>query len=301
MKKKDFGGAERRSAGRGQGEIFLSAAIRGGAYLSLFLILGILGYVFCKGSGKLSPDFFLSVASSLKGTAGIGGNLVNTLYLVLLALAFSVPAGVGAAVYLCEYAPEGRLVRLIEFSMETLAGIPSVIFGLFGMVFFGDVMGLGYCLLNGALTLALMVLPLIVRNTQEALRAVPDSYRLGALSLGAGRWYMIRTVLLPSAGRGILTGITLAAGRITGESAALLFTAGSAGLLPRTGGSPGETLAALGNKIFQSGGSLAVELYLQVQKGELDLAFSVSCVLILLTLLINMVLKLLAGGSGAEA
>lgn len=281
-----------------RGELFWMAAIYGAAYLSLFLILGIGGFIFFKGFRELSPDFFLSAASALKKTTGIGGNLVNTVYLVLLTLAISVPAGVGAAVYLNEYAAKGRLVRLIEFSMETLAGIPSVIFGLFGMVFFGDVLGLGYSLLNGALTLSLMVLPLIVRNTQEALRAVPDGYRYGALGMGATKWYMMKTVVLPAARQGILTGITLALGRITGESAALLFTAGSSGLLPRLGGSPGEKISVLGDKIFRSGGSLAVELYLRVQKGEFRTAFAIGCVLLLLTLLFNLVLKLLTKGKG---
>lgn len=206
---------------RKPGELFLLAAIYGASYLSLFLLLGMIGYVFSRGFGVLSLGFFTSVTSLLKGTRGIGGNLVNTLYIILLTLLAAVPMGVGAGIYLNEYAGRGRTVRLIEFAIQTLAGIPSVIFGLFGMVFFGNVLGLGYSLLSGSLTLSLMVLPLIVRNTQTALRAVPENYRQGALGLGAGKGYLIRTILLPGARSGILTGIVLAVGRIVGESAAL--------------------------------------------------------------------------------
>ena len=209
-------------------EGFLMAAVYGAASMTIFLLLGIIGYVFFRGFRIVSLRFLLSVTDSLKGTVGIGGNLVNTLYILGLTLGTAVPAGVGAAIYLNEYAKPGALVKLIDFTTETLAGIPSVIFGLFGMVFFGGVLGMGFSLISGSLTLTLMVLPLIVRNTQEALRAVPEGYRSAALGMGAGRWYMIRTVLLPDALPGILTGVLLAVGRIVGESAALLFTAGSA-------------------------------------------------------------------------
>lgn len=274
-------------------ELFLLAAVYGAAYLSLVLLLGMIGYVFFRGFGTLSLTFFTSVTSLLKGTKGIAGNLVNTLYIVFLTLIMAVPLGVGTAIYLNEYAGEGRAVRLIEFATQTLAGIPSVIFGLFGMVFFGNVMGLGYSLLSGSLTLALMVLPLIVRNTQTALRAVPESYRQGALGLGAGKWHFIRTILLPAARPGILTGIILAVGRIVGESAALLFTAGSARMLPRLDRNPGENLEKLARKIFTSGGTLTVELYLQMQNGEYQTAFGIGCVLLFLTFLINFLLKLI--------
>lgn len=270
---------------RRPGELFLLAAIYGASYLSLFLLLGMIGYVFSRGFGVLSLGFFTSVTSLLKGTRGIGGNLVNTLYIILLTLLAAVPIGVGAGIYLNEYAGRGRTVRLIEFAIQTLAGIPSVIFGLFGMVFFGNVLGLGYSLLSGSLTLSLMVLPLIVRNTQTALRTVPENYRQGALGLGAGKGYLIRTILLPGARSGILTGIVLAVGRIVGESAALLFTAGSAGMLP----GPGKLIS----KIFASGGTLTVELYLQMQNGEYEMAFGIGCVLIILTVLVNSLLKLL--------
>lgn len=281
------------------GELFLFAAIHGAAYFSLFLLLGIIGYVFSKGIREWSLTFFTSVTSSLKGTAGIAGNLVNTLFILILALAAAVPLGVGTAVFLNEYAGPGRLAGAAEFAMETLSGIPSVIFGLFGMTFFGRTLGLGYSLLNGGLTISLAVLPLIVRNTQEALRAVPESYRNGALGMGATKWHMIRTVLLPAARPGILTGVTLAVGRIVGESAALLFTAGSARGLPALGRGIGGIVEGLGRKIFQSGGSLTIELYLQVQKGEFGTAFGISCVLILVVLGANALLKLAAQGKSA--
>ena len=173
--------------------------------------------MFVKGFPQVSLSFLTNVTSVLQGTAGIAGNFVNTLYMVVMTLAVAVPFGIGAAIYLNEYARPGRVVRLIEFTTETLAGIPSILFGLFGMVFFGTTLGLGYSILTGALTLALMVLPLITRNTQEALKAVPEAYRSGAFGMGAGKWYMIRTILLPAAMPGIVTGILLSVGRILGE------------------------------------------------------------------------------------
>lgn len=276
-------------------EVFLLAAVYGAASISILLLLGIVGYVFVKGFRTVTWNFLTTVTSTLKKTAGIAGNIVNTLYIVVLTLMAAMPVGVGAAIYLNEYARPGRLVRLIDFATETLAGIPSVLFGLFGMVFFGEVLGLGYSLLSGAFTLTLMVLPLLIRSTQEALRSVPDSYRSGALGMGASKWYMIRTVLLPSAMPGILTGIILAVGRIVGESAALLFTAGSGRLLPRLGGDFPDNLERLGNKVFDTGGTLTVELYLQMQDGKYDIAFGVGCVLIVIVLCMNLLMKLLAG------
>ena len=194
------------------------------AGISVALLLGILFYVLGKGAGTISWEFLTTVPSSLKGTFGIAGNLLNTLYIILITLLLATPIGVGSAIYLNEYARPGKLVRFIEFTTETLSGIPSIIFGLFGMVFFGNLFHLGYSILTGALTLTLMVLPLITRNTQEALKTVPESYRTGAMGIGATKWYMIRTVLLPSAMPGIITGVILSIGRIVGESAALLFT-----------------------------------------------------------------------------
>ncbi|MCI6715403.1 MAG: phosphate ABC transporter permease PstA, partial [Lachnospiraceae bacterium] len=205
------------------------------AFFSVILLLVIILYVFIKGLPSINWGFLTTVTSALKGTTGIAGNIVNTLYIVVLTLLFATPIGIGSAIYLNEYAKPGKIVRLMEFTTEILSGIPSIIFGLFGMVFFGTALGLGYSILTGALTLTLMVLPLITRNTQEALKTVPDSYRSGAVGMGATKWYMIRTILLPSAMPGIITGVILAVGRIVGESAALLFTAGSGYLLPKAG------------------------------------------------------------------
>lgn len=276
------------------GTLFLLAAVYGAASFSVALLLGIVGYVFFRGFRELSIRFFTSVTSSLKGTVGIAGNMMNTLYMIILTLAVAIPTGVGAAIYLNEYAGKGRLVRAVSFAVNILAGIPSVIFGLFGMVLFGNVMGLGYSLLTGALTLVLVTLPLIVENTQAALQAVPEGYRQGALGMGAGKWELIRTILLPSAKSGILSGIILSVGRIVGESAALLFTAGSARILPHLGRGFRENAAMLGNKILEPGGTLTVELYLQMQNGEYGAAFGIGCVLILLTFLMNFLMKLIS-------
>ncbi len=281
-------------------ELFLSAAVYGAASASAALLLGIIGYIFARGAGSVSWSFLTSVTSALRQTVGIAGNLVNTLYIIVMALLAAVPVGVGAAIYLNEYAKPGKLVELTEFTIEILSGIPSVLYGLFGMVFFGGTLQLGYSLLRGALTLSMMVLPLIIRNTREALRTVPESYRYSALGMGAGRWQMIRTVLLPSAMPGILTGILLATGRIAGESAALLFTAGSGRFLPRLEGGPADRLRALGDRIFESGGTLAVELYLQMQNGKYDAAFGVGCVLTVIVLFINLLMKAVAAGFGAD-
>lgn len=261
--------------------IYLSAG------LSVALLVGILGYVFVKGIGEVNWTFLTSVTSVLKGTTGIAGNILNTIYVIVLTLLIAAPIGIGSAIYLNEYAKPGKIVKIIAFTTETLAGIPSIIFGLFGMVFFGTTLGMGYSLLTGSLTLAIMVLPLITRNTQEALKTVPNSYRNGALGIGATKWYMIRTILLPSAMPGIVTGIILAIGRIVGESAALLFTAGSGYLLPKT------TMNYL-TKILESGGTLTIQLYLSMSKGQYDVAFGIAVVLLVIVLLINMLTKVLA-------
>lgn len=258
------------------------------AFFSVALLAVLLGYVLVRGIGVVNWQFLTTVTSVLKGTVGIAGNLLNTLLIVLLTMLIATPLGVGAAVYLNEYARPGKLVSAIEFATETLSGIPSIIFGLFGSMFFGETLGLGYSLLTGSLTLILMVLPLLTRNTQEALKTVPDSYRSGALGLGAGKWYMIRTVLLPSATPGILTGAILAIGRIVGESAALLFTAGSAKALPKT-------IAQLLEKIFHSGGTLTIQLYLSATAdGDFTTAFGIAVVLLVLVLCINLTAKKLA-------
>ncbi len=265
--------------------IYMSAA------LSVVLLLGIIGYVFYKGIGAVNWSFLTTVTSARKQTTGIAGNLLNTLYIIVISLFIASPIGVGSAIYLNEYAKPGKIVDLIEFTTETLSGIPSIIFGLFGMIFFGETLGLGYSILTGSLTLTLMVLPLITRNTQEALRTVPDSYRSGALGMGATKWYMIRTILLPSSLSGIVTGIILALGRIVGESAALLFTAGSGYMLPRFTSSFADNIEKLGSKILESGGTLTIELYLQMQKGQYETAFGIGCVLLIIVFLLNLLTK----------
>ncbi len=265
------------------GLIYLSAG------LAMAILIGIIVYVFCKGAKTINLTFLTTVTSSLKGTVGILGNVVNTLYIIVLTLLIATPIGVGSAIYLNGYAKPGKFVKAIEFTTETLSGIPSIIFGLFGMVFFGNSLGFKTSILTGAFTLTIMILPLITRNTQEALKTVPDSYRTGALGMGATKWYMIRTVLLPSAMPGILTGIILAIGRIVGESAALLFTAGSGRALPKAG------LDGFFRKFTESSGTLTIELYLQMQNGKYEIAFGIGCVLLIIVLGINFLAKFIAG------
>lgn len=276
-------------------DVLLLILIYASAAFSVALIAGIIIYIFARGIRVINWTFLTTVTSALKQTVGILGNIVNTLYIIVITLLIAVPIGVGGAIYLNEYAKPGRLVSLIEFTTETLSGIPSIIFGLFGLMFFGNSLHLDYSLLRGALTMSIMVLPLITRNTQEALRRVPDSYRSGALGMGATKWHMIRTILLPSAMPGIVTGIILAVGRIVGESAALLYTAGSGYTLPKLTGSLGENLTKLAEKTMQSGGTLTVELYLQMTKGQYEAAFGIACVLIIIVLAINGLTKLVAG------
>lgn len=255
--------------------VYISAA------LIVLLLVGIIGYVLAQGWPALNLEFFTCSTSLRKGTIGVAGNIINTLIIVVATLAIAIPIGVGGAIYLQEYATNKKLVRVIDFATDVLAGIPSIIFGLFGMLFFGQVLRLGYSLLCGALTLALMVLPLITRNTQEALTCVPQGYKLGAFGLGAGKWHTIRTILLPVAAPSIVTGVILALGRIVAESAALLFTAGSAKLLP-------QSIGGLFSKLFTSGGTLTVQLYLSAtSQGDFTTAFGIACILLVFTLLIN--------------
>lgn len=251
---------------------------------SVALVVGIIGYVFYRGLGMVNWSFLTSVTSVYRGTVGIAGNIVNTLYMIVITLLIATPIGIGSAIYLNEYAKPGKFVNLIQFTTETLAGIPSIIFGLFGWVFFGTTCKLGTSILTGALTLSIMILPLITRNTQEALKTVPDSYRSGALGMGATKWYMIRTILLPSAMPGIITGVILGIGRIVGESAALLFTGGSSALLAKN---------LLGH-LKEPGGTLTIQLYLSMTKYEYDVAFGIAAVLLVIVLCINILTKVLA-------
>lgn len=262
--------------------IYLAAAF------SVLLLIGIIVYVFAKGIGVINWGFLTQVKSTLKDTEGIAGNILNTIYIVVLTLLIATPIGIGSAIYLNEYANKGPFVRMVEFTTQTLSGIPSILFGLFGMIFFGSVMELGYSILTGALTLTLMILPLIIGNTREVLKTVPDSYRQGAIGIGATKWYMIRTILLPSAMPGIITGVILAIGRIVGESAALLFTAGSGYLLP-------NSMKGFFSKILESGGTLTIELYLSMAKAKYDVAFGIAVVLLVIVFFINLLTKVLIG------
>ena len=258
--------------------------------LSLCIVLilfAILGFIIYKGAGAISWEFITSAPTDGMTGGGIWPAIVGTFYLMVGSALFAFPVGVMSGIYMNEYAPKGKLVRFIRVMTNNLSGIPSIIFGLFGMVFFGTTLGLGYSILTGALTLTLMVLPLITRNTQEALKTVPATYRSGALGIGATKWYMIRTILLPSAMPGIITGIILAIGRIVGESAALLFTAGSGYLLPKT-------FAGFFKKIFESGGTLTIQLYLSMSKAQYDAAFGIAAVLLIIVLFINLLTKILA-------
>ena len=265
------------------GDNILKVLIYLAAGVAIALLVGIMGYVFVRGLPQVSWQLLSTVQSSLKGTFGILGNIINTIYIIVITLIIAAPIGIGSAIYLNEYAKPGKLVRTIEFTTEILSGIPSIIFGLFGMLFFGMTLKLGYSVLTGSFTLTLMVLPLITRNTQEALKTVPDSYRSGALGIGATKWYMIRTILLPSAAPGILTGVILSIGRIVGESAALLFTAGSGFQLPKN----------LFGKLFESSGTLTIQLYLSMQKAKYDQAFGIAVVLLIIVLGINLLTRFL--------
>ena len=265
------------------GDNILKVLIYLAAGVAIALLVGIMGYVFVRGLPQVSWQLLSTVQSSLKGTFGILGNIINTIYIIVITLIIAAPIGIGSAIYLNEYAKPGKLVRTIEFTTEILSGIPSIIFGLFGMVFFGMTLKLGYSVLTGSFTLTLMVLPMITRNTQEALKTVPDSYRSGALGIGATKWYMIRTILLPSAAPGILTGVILSIGRIGGESAALLFTAGSGFQLPKN----------LFGKLFESSGTLTIQLYLSMQKAKYDQAFGIAVVLLIIVLGINLLTRFL--------
>ena len=242
------------------------------------LLVFLIGYIFYRGAGSISWELLSTQSSYRNNTIGILPNILNTLYIIFLSMIVVLPLGVGAAIYLTEYAKNRKLVAAIEFATEILTGIPSIIFGLVGMLFFIQLLGLKQGILAGGLTLVVMILPTIVRTTQESLKTVPQSYREGALGLGAGKWHMIRPVVLPNAVDGIVTGCILAIGRIVGESAALLFTAGF-----------GLVLNGFFESLQSSSASLTVALYVYAnERGETAVAFAIACILMVLTLLINL-------------
>lgn len=241
--------------------------------LVIFLII----YILYKGIPNISWKLLSTRPSYLTESIGILPNILNTLYIILATLVFVLPLGVGAAVYLTEYAKNKRLVNIIEYAAETLSGIPSIIYGLVGMLFFCQFLNMKTSLLAGAFTLVIMNLPTVMRTTQESLKTVPQSYREGAFGLGAGQWRVIRTVVLPQCIDGIITGCILSIGRILGESAALLFTAGFA-----------HALNGFFDGLSSSGATLTVALYVYAkEQGEFEVAFAIAAILLILTLIIN--------------
>ena len=242
------------------------------------LLVFLIGYIFFRGLPHITWELLSTQSSMLRGTIGILPHIASTVYIVFLSMVIVLPLGVGAAIYLTEYASNRRLAELIEFAAETLTGIPSIIFGLVGMMVFTQLMGLKAGILAGGLTLVVMILPTIIRTTQESLKTVPQGWREGSLALGAGKWHMVRTVVLPNAVDGIVTGCILAIGRIVGESAALLFTAGF-----------GTVLYSFTEAHTNSTATLTEALYLYAnERGETDIAFAIAAILMILTLIINL-------------
>lgn len=241
------------------------------------LVLFLAGYILIRGIPHITWELLSTKPSYIAGRIGILPNILNTLYIILATLVFVIPLGVGAAIYLTEYAKNKKVVGAIEYAAETLSGIPSIIYGLVGMLFFCGFMNLKTSLLAGALTLVIMNLPTVMRTTQESLRTVPQSYREGAFGLGAGKWRVIRTVVLPGCVDGVITGCILTVGRILGESAALLFTAGLA-----------HELYGLFEGLQSSGSTLTVAMYFYAkEQGEFEIAYAIAAILMIMTLLIN--------------
>ncbi len=253
--------------------VLMGIAVTLTAALVIFLIVYVLG----KGLPNVTWKLLSTKPSYLSGSIGILPDILNTVYIVLETLLIVLPIGVGAAVYLTEYASNRRLVAAIEYAAETLSGIPSIIYGLVGMLFFCQFLGMQTSLLAGALTLVIMNLPTIMRTTQESLKTVPQSYREGAFGLGAGKWRVISTVVLPGCVDGIVTGCILAVGRVLGESAALLFTAGFA-----------HALNGFFDGLTSAGATLTVALYVYAkEQGEFEVAFAIAAILMLLALAVN--------------
>lgn len=244
--------------------------------LTAALVLFLIGYVLINGIPNITWELISGKPSYLTGKIGILPDILNTIYIVLATLVIVLPLGVGAAIYLTEYAKNVKLVAMIEYAAETLSGIPSIIYGLVGMLLFSN--NFGTSLLAGALTLVIMNLPTVMRTTQESLKTVPQSYREGAFGLGAGKWRVIRTVVLPGCVDGVITGCILSVGRILGESAALLFTAGFA-----------HALNGIFTGLARPGATLTVALYVYAkEEGEFKVAFAIAAILMIITLLVNL-------------
>lgn len=260
----------------------MNILMRAAALICASLVVFMIGYVMYKGLPNITWKLLSTKPSYLTGDIGILPDILNTLYIVITSLVIVLPLGVGAAVYLTEYARNKKIVAVIEYAAETLSGIPSIIYGLVGMLFFCQFLGMATSLMAGALTLVIMNLPTIMRTTEESLKTVPQSYREGAFGLGAGKWRVIRTVVLPGCVDGIVTGCILAVGRILGESAALLFTAGFA-----------HVLGGFFDAMSSSGATLTVALYFYAkEQGEFEVAFAIAAILMILTVLINLAASL---------
>lgn len=267
-------------------KLLMAAATLLTGALVLFLII----YVLAKGLPNLSWQLVSTAPSYLKGTIGILPDILSTLYIVAATIAIVVPLGVGAAIYLTEYAAGSKIVAVIEYAAETLSGIPSIIYGLVGMLFFCQFFKMQTSLLAGALTLVIMNLPTVMRTTQESLKIVPQSYREGAFGLGAGKWRVIRTVVLPGCVDGVITGCILSVGRILGESAALLFTAGF-----------GHVINDFFTAITNAGSTLTVALYFYAKEdGEFGVAFAIASILMVMALLLNLAAELVSRRCGRE-
>lgn len=246
------------------------------------LVIFLIAYVMCKGIPNITWELISTKPSYLADRIGILPDILNTLYIILATLLLVLPLGVGAAIYLNEYAKNQKIVSIIEYAAETLSGIPSIIYGLVGMLFFCQFLGMKTSLLAGAMTLVIMNLPTVMRTTQESLKTVPQSYREGAFGLGAGKWRVIRTVVLPECVDGVVTGCILSVGRILGESAALLFTAGFA-----------HALNGIFEGLSSSGATLTVALYVYAkEQGEFEVAFAIAAILMILTFIINIAAEL---------
>lgn len=274
---------EKISAKRRLSSIILNVLMCFATGIILLVLLGAGGYVLLRGVPHITLKLLSSKPSLVREVVGILPNILNTLYIIIITLLIVLPLGVGSAIYLNEYAKNKAAIRIVELAAETLAGIPSIIYGLAGMLLFVQSAHLGTSLIAGSLTLVMMTLPTVMRTTQESLKTVPDGYREGALALGSGKWHMIKTVVLPSAIDGIVTGCILSIGRIVGESAALLFTAGMANELI----SP--LFAALPGK---AGSTLTVALYMYAkERGDFNTAFAIAAILLALTFIINLAAK----------
>ena len=249
------------------------------AGIILVFLAFLIGYILYRGVPYISVKLLTTKPSLVRETVGILPNILNTLYIIIMTLLVVLPLGIGAAIYLNEYAKNKRLVNIVELATETLAGIPSIIYGLVGMLIFVQLFSFGTSLIAGAMTLVIMTLPTIIRTVQESLKTVPDSYREGALALGSGKWKMISSVVLPSSVNGIVTGCILAVGRIVGESAALLFTSGMANEIIGFLSAP---------KPNRAGSTLTVALYMYAkERGDFDIAFAIAVILLILTFIIN--------------